>query len=418
MKQGPKPNIGRAKLDNDTTNYTDIMKDLTLASVPEIGQNQDGCYVINVKWLSTFQLDKTSEEPTTVIMRYIIENNGAVTVNMQMDLSRTRLKKVTKAGTILSMADGNEKISWYGNGDGESYNDRQSYTRKGVYDSTVNDRYYPCAMPQDCGNLTGVHWIRITDEAGKNGLLICGNDEVNASALHFTPQQLQEAKHVPELTPSEDTYVTVDAAVRGTGNASCGYDTLEKYQIQKKLYDYSFTILPYQEGTDAMAVSSEYRNQKYSFEKTKDVTVADESPVSPAPSETVLPSQTPAGNAGVSSTQTPSVTAAPAGEVGTAPAQVVNVKAKGLKKGISITWSLQKGMQYKVAYSNSAAKLSKLKNKKAVRISGGKVFTVKKNAKKILKLKKNKKYYVKVCAVDPKTGKAGKWSKAVSVKTK
>lgn len=75
-------------------------------------------------------------------------------------------------------------------------------------------------------------------------------------------------------------------------------------------------------------------------------------------------------------------------------------------------------MQYKVAYSNSAAKLSKLKNKKAVRISGGKVFTVKKNAKKILKLKKNKKYYVKVCAVDPKTGKAGKWSKAVSVKTK
>lgn len=418
MKQGPKPNIGRAKLDNDTTDYTDIMKDLTLASVPEIGQNQDGCYVINVKWLSTFQLDKTSEEPTTVIMRYIIENNGAVTVNMQMDLSRTRLKKVTKAGTILSMADGNEKISWYGNGDGESYNDRQSYTRKGVYDSTVNDMYYPFAMPQDCGNLTGVHWIRITDEAGKNGLLICGNDEVNASALHFTPQQLQEAKHVPELTPSKDTYVTVDAAVRGTGNASCGYDTLEKYQIQKKLYDYSFTILPYQEGTDAMAVSSEYRNQKYSFEKTKDVTVTDESPVSPAPSETVLPSQTPAGNVGVSSTQTPSVTAAPAGEVGTAPAQVVNVKAKGLKKGISVTWSLQKGMQYKVAYSNSAAKLSKLKNNKAVRISGGKVFTVKKNAKKILKLKKNKKYYVKVCAVDPKTGKAGKWSKAVSVKTK
>ena len=418
MKQGPKPNIGRAKLDNDTTDYTDIMKDLTLASVPEIGQNQDGCYVINVKWLSTFQLDKTSEEPTTVIMRYIIENNGAVTVNMQMDLSRTRLKKVTKAGTILSMADGNEKISWYGNGDGESYNDRQSYTRKGVYDSTVNDMYYPFAMPQDGGNLTGVHWIRITDEAGKNGLLICGNDEVNASALHFTPQQLQEAKHVPELTPSKDTYVTVDAAVRGTGNASCGYDTLEKYQIQKKLYDYSFTILPYQEGTDAMAVSSEYRNQKYSFEKTKDVTVTDESPVSPAPSETVLPSQTPAGNVGVSSTQTPSVTAAPAGEVGTAPAQVVNVKAKGLKKGISVTWSLQKGMQYKVAYSNSAAKLSKLKNNKAVRISGGKVFTVKKNAKKILKLKKNKKYYVKVCAVDPKTGKAGKWSKAVSVKTK
>lgn len=47
------------------------------------------------------------------------------------------MKRITKAGTILTLADGMEQVSWYGNGDGESYNDRQSYTRKGVYRSTV-----------------------------------------------------------------------------------------------------------------------------------------------------------------------------------------------------------------------------------------------------------------------------------------
>lgn len=50
-------------------------------------------------------------------------------------------------------------------------------------------------------------------------MLISGNQEVNASALHFTPSMLQATKHVSELTPSKETYVTVDAAVRGTGNA-------------------------------------------------------------------------------------------------------------------------------------------------------------------------------------------------------
>lgn len=147
-----------------------------------------------------------------------------------------------------------EQVSWYGNGETESYNDRQSFARKGIYKSTVNDMYYPFAKPQDCGNLTGVHWMCVKDTADKNGMLICGNNEVNTSALHFTPEQLQG----DELRPSQETYVTVDAAVRGTGNASCGYDTLTEYQIQRKLYDYSFTMLPYQTGMDPMEGTEGY----------------------------------------------------------------------------------------------------------------------------------------------------------------
>lgn len=40
MKQGPQPNIGRAKLDNDNTSYADIMKNLTLAASPEVHGTQ------------------------------------------------------------------------------------------------------------------------------------------------------------------------------------------------------------------------------------------------------------------------------------------------------------------------------------------------------------------------------------------
>ena len=249
MKEGPVPNVSRAKLDNDSAKYVDLMKYLTLAAEPEVVKNDQGCYVITVKWDSSYLAAKSTQKAGTVTMKYLVENSGAVTVCTQFDLTNTRAKKLTKAGTIFSVPEGSEKLSWYGNGDGESYNDRQSYTRKGVYQSDVSDMYYPFAMPQDCGNLTGVHWMNVWNDTKQRGLLICGNNELNTSALHFSPQQLQTADHVNKLKPSDDTYITVDAVVRGTGNASCGYETLEKYQIQSQVYDYSFTLVPVEQQT-------------------------------------------------------------------------------------------------------------------------------------------------------------------------
>ena len=73
--------------------------------------------------------------------------------------------------------------------------------------------FYLFAKPQDCGNLTGVKWIRLDNETNGIGMLICGNEDVNASALHFMTEQLDKAKHVKELKPLTKTFVTVDAAV-------------------------------------------------------------------------------------------------------------------------------------------------------------------------------------------------------------
>ena len=90
-------------------------------------------------------------------------------------------------------------------------------------------------------------------------MLICGNEPVNASALHFTRDQLNQASHVHELTPCAKTFVTVDAAVTGTGNASCGFETLDQYLAKNVVYDYSYTILPVGSDADMMQISKSYR---------------------------------------------------------------------------------------------------------------------------------------------------------------
>lgn len=395
VKQGPTPNIARAKLDNDLLNYADIMSYLELVSEPEIGEGDDGRCMITSKWNSFYKGTKTpAEEPVgTVVMKYLIENDGAVTIDMELDFTATtKIKRFMKVGTSLSMAEGNENITWYGNGDGESYNDRNSYTRVGVYHSTVNEMYYPFAMPQDCGNLTGVKWIGITNDTTGSGLLICGEEEVNASALHFTAEQLDTAKHITELTPSSDTFVTVDAAVCGTGNGSCGFETLEQYRVPNQVYQYRYTLLPVTSDTNMMEVSKKYR----ALDEYEE----------PDPDDDKIEKPTPAP---VISTPAPEKTVVK---------KVSGLKVKSQKKSLKVTWKAQKNVTYKVAYSTNKKKLAKLKNGKLKAVSGTKVITAKKASVVIKKLARSKKYYIKVCAVSKKDKTVGNWSKVVSKKTK
>ena len=68
--------------------------------------------------------------------------------------------------------------------DDESYCDRQTYTRVGAYTSTVNKMFYPFAKPQDCGNLTGVKWIRLDNKTTSTAT---GSTRPSACRVPTTP---------------------------------------------------------------------------------------------------------------------------------------------------------------------------------------------------------------------------------------
>lgn len=415
MEQGPTPNITRGKLDNDTSiSFIDIMSSdpvsgdpyMRLDGEPTVERNSDGCYVITTKWNSYYKLDKKTEIPGTVVMNYQIEDNGAVTVSMDADFTATKMKEVVKIGTTLSLVKGSEDITWYGNGDGESYSDRQSYTRVGEYSSTVNDMFYPFAKPQDCGNLTGVRWMRVMNKEQGNGMLVCGYEPVNTSALHFTAEQLKSAKHVPELSPLEETIVTVDGVVRGTGNGSCGFDVLEPYKVPTdQTYQYTYTILPVTADTDCMELSKEYRQPNIDTEPD------DVEPTNPPSGGNGGTGNGGTGNGGTGGQQVQN-------PVKTVVKQVTGLKAARQKKSLKLSWKAQKDVTYKIAYSTNKKKLAKIKNGKIKAVAGTKVVSSAKAKMTLKKLKKGKKYYIKVCAVSKDKKTIGKWSKVISKKTK
>ena len=146
------------------------------------------------------------------------------------------------------MPAGYENITWYGNGPSEGYSDRCSYATVGVYDTTVTDSFFPFIENQTSGNHNGVKWMALTGDDKPYGVLVAGKQDLEASALHFTMDELDAADHPYELTaPNEETYFHVDLISRGIGNASCGPDNLDQYKVpNNQAYTYEYTIIPYE----------------------------------------------------------------------------------------------------------------------------------------------------------------------------
>ena len=144
----------------------------------------------------------------------------------------------------MALPDGFENLEWYGKGPGENYIDRQAGSYVSRFAGTVSDEYVPYILPQEHGNKTGVRWLAIgNDEVAVRFECLPGDSGwMEASASHFTPQDLYAWKHTYDVEPRPETWVNLDVQQRGLGTASCGPDTLDCYRIGPGEYQLDFVI--------------------------------------------------------------------------------------------------------------------------------------------------------------------------------
>ena len=247
ISEGPKPNFWRGNVENDTGWGAKDVFDKTWehaadeikAEKIDISDGAEGQKII----VAHTVLPKAGY--TKVDITYTVYPDGNVNVDMNVDATSAKLGNFLKVGSIMTLPDGSEQLSWYGNGPVETFNDRKSNGRQGVWESTVSDQFYPYMKADDCGNLTDVKWISVKDESNRYGLMIAADGTVEASALHFTPADLQKADHVYKLSPRKETMLSVDYGSMGTGTATCGQATLDKYRLPStRTYNWSYTIVP------------------------------------------------------------------------------------------------------------------------------------------------------------------------------
>ncbi len=411
LTEGPKPNLWRAPTNNDRYMVNDWQKVGEAAYVDSIEAwvNDKGQNVISVA------LMHEGFDGIYTDITYTIDGSGAVTIDVSIDPRNTTIsgdnsKRLLRVGTNLVLPSGSENVYWYGKGGYETMIDRCSGAKLGAYSSTVDKMFYPYLDTQDTGNLTGVKWFTVTDSNKKTALVITGEDEFEASALHFTADELTQARHPYDLERHDETYVSISKVSAGAGNASCGPDTLDEYRLYAdKIYEYSYTLVPYT-ATNAWGdmtgyvsgVTRQYRAcaSDYIYAQTSDPDLPD-----PRPAET--PS-TVTDNPSVQ-TQTPQINVTPT-PAKAAPSKVKSFKAKKKAGKVLLTWKKNKKadgyiIQRSLKKNKGYKKIAVIKKKKTVKYIDKKA-------------KKNKTYYYRICAFVKDGGKTvkGKYVKAVKIK--
>lgn len=155
------------------------------------------------------------------------------------------LDTLPRVGIRMFLADGLERLHWFGRGPHESYPDRKDSALIGGYYSTVteqNGHFY--VKPQEMSNKEEVRFLTLTDDKG-NGIYVTAKDYFSFSTLHYTAEDLAAAKHDGELVARPQTILSIDAKQNGLGNSSCGSDVMGKYRLQAQEITFSYAIRDY-----------------------------------------------------------------------------------------------------------------------------------------------------------------------------
>ncbi len=184
---------------------------------------------------------------------YTIYPSGDVVVACRVN-PVTEMPFLPRVGVQMTAAAGLEQFTWYGRGPHENYVDRNFAAPVGVYSGTVDEQFVPYIVPEENGNKTEVRWAALCDGVGF-GLLATGDRLLEMSVLHYTTQDLEQAKHPPELTRLDEVIWNVDYAQSGLGSAACGPGSLEKYKIYPREFQFSVRLRPLHPGDSPLGLS-------------------------------------------------------------------------------------------------------------------------------------------------------------------
>ena len=183
--------------------------------------------------------------------RYEILGNGWVHLDNSFE-AVGELPILPRLGLRMTVPGDFSTLTWYGRGPHENYPDRKVSADVGLYTGSVDEQYVPYPRPQETGNKEDVRWAALTDTDG-DGLLVVAQGHLAVSALHFTPEDLEQAWHTHELRKRSDVTLCLDYQQCGLGNASCGPPVLEQYELHLTSCRFQLTLRPYSPGMGALA---------------------------------------------------------------------------------------------------------------------------------------------------------------------
>ncbi|NQY28420.1 MAG: DUF4981 domain-containing protein [Flavobacteriaceae bacterium] len=256
-----RPNFWRPPTDNDLGNgmnkWANIWKDATYNSTAKLIKSPKKI-AVGVRYSVAYKLPSTE---ASVIIDYTIHANGVLKVDFNFNPNKETLPNIPRLGMYMTLAHNFKSLSWYGNGPEESYWDRKTGVKTGVYSENISDGFHRYSRPQETGNKTDVRWAKISSDnlsltvVAKANLLNTSAWPFEMAALDFNSEDAGVSasglvpvtkKHGADIKIGETVQWNIDMMQMGVGgDTSWGRLVHPEYTISaNKIYEYSFTIKP------------------------------------------------------------------------------------------------------------------------------------------------------------------------------
>jgi len=154
---------------------------------------------------------------------------------------RESLADVPRIGVVLELDDVFSDVTWYGRGPHECYPDRRAGAALGIWSCSIDELHVPYIRPQESGGRADVRWLELTAVEGRTVRIELGAP-AQVSVSRYSAEDLTLATHASDLLPSGRLFVTLDAAHRGLGTASCGPDTLPAFRVGPGEHRLTWTV--------------------------------------------------------------------------------------------------------------------------------------------------------------------------------
>lgn len=180
---------------------------------------------------------------TTNMIKYTVTPNGSIKIDLYYR-GVEGLAEIPLFAMDFKLKKELSEFQYYGYGPDENYIDRNKGARLGVFGNTASNNLSRYLIPQECGNRTGVRWVKVTN-SNKEGLCFRYNDTpFELSVLPYSAYELENAMHIEELPAINYTWVRIIAKQMGVGgDDSWGAPVHDEYLISSKEdINFSFTI--------------------------------------------------------------------------------------------------------------------------------------------------------------------------------
>jgi len=254
------PNFWRPPTDNDLGNgmnkwakiWQDASYNYTAKLIEQPKKMSNG-----VRYKVGYALPNNEADVT---VQYTLHANGILKVAYRFTPNQKDLPNIPRLGMYMSLDKTFADVSWYGKGPQESYWDRKTGAKTGIYTGKVNEQFHSYSRPQETGNKTAVRWMSLNSDKLK--LTVSGKKNINASVWPFNMKELDfntedagvsasglvpvTKKHGADINIGETVQWNIDMMQTGVGgDTSWGRLVHPEYTIPaNKTYEYSFTIKP------------------------------------------------------------------------------------------------------------------------------------------------------------------------------